>query len=74
MVLNRAGPKLRAGFTETPVICIPIICIMTRVRPITSPANYVFEFLCVAPRITKTKINVAMNSKTAAEYTLYSPP
>ena len=47
-----AGPRLRAGFTEVPVIGIPTIWIMARENPIAIPAKPAGAFLLVAPKIT----------------------
>ena len=70
---SRAGPRLRAGFTLTPVMWMPKIWIATSVMPMASPANPAGAAFCVDPRITMTKISVATNSKTIAEVRLYPP-
>ena len=55
---TKAGPILRAGFTEVPVIGIHTMWIKTKVSPIASPPNPSGDFLLVAPRTTKTNIKV----------------
>ena len=54
-----AGPMLRAGFTDVPVMGIHMICTRTSVNPMTRPASLPAPFfLSVAPSATRTKINV----------------
>lgn len=54
-----AGPMLRAGFTDVPVIGIHTICTRISVNPMANPANLPAPFLLsVAPSATRTKINV----------------
>ena len=45
-----AGPRLRAGLTETPVMLIPKMWIATRVIPIAKPAICVGAPPCVEPK------------------------
>ena len=52
----RAGPKLRAGFTEVPVSGMPIRCTTTRAMPMARPAAPWMAALWVAKRTTVTKI------------------
>ena len=59
---NKAGAKLRAGFTEVPVIPIPNKCTRVSVKPITIPATALFSFLAVVNSTTDTKINVRIIS------------
>src|SRR5690606_40256992 len=69
-----AGPKLRAGFTEVPVIGITTICIKANEIPMASPA--IIGEVCldaVAPKITIKKRKVKTNSAISAEVILYSP-
>jgi len=63
---NKAGPILRAGFTDVPVIGIQTIWINTRARPIAIPANLVLAPLDVEPKTTSRKINVNTVSATKA--------
>ena len=76
---NRAGPILRAGLTEVPVIGIQTMWTKTNVRPMASPANLGAEFsLAVVPSTTNTKIKVntasAINAGTsAASPKLFAP-
>ena len=62
-----AGPKLRAGFTEVPVMGMQTICTNTSVRPMASPARFPAPFsLSVEPSTTNTKMNVKTTSATRA--------
>src|SRR5262249_23767452 len=63
---NTAGPRLRAGFTDSPVTLMKGKCRATRVRPMTSPATGVAPFSLVTPRMTVTNRKVATNSVTIA--------
>ena len=70
---NIAGPILLAGFTETPVILIPTICINVKDKPIANPAKPPLIFLVeVEPKITNKKIKVKINSATKAAVVLNS--
>ena len=40
-----AGPRLRAGFTDVPVMGMPMRCTTVRVSPITMPAVAAFPIL-----------------------------
>jgi hypothetical protein len=55
----RAGPRLRAGFTDVPVIGIPMRWTTVRVSPITMAAVAAFPSLLVTPRMTKTNSAVS---------------
>ena len=57
-----AGPRLRAGFTDVPVIGMPTIWIMASANPIGMPANPAGAVLLVAPKMTIRKINVRTTS------------
>ncbi len=70
---NSAGPRLRAGLTETPVTLMPTMWIMTSVRPMARPAKWLSAILCVTPRMTTRKMKVATISNRSAETRLYSP-
>lgn len=62
-----AGPMLRAGFTDVPVMGIHTICTRTSVSPMTRPASLPAPFfLSVAPSATRTKINVKTASAIKA--------
>lgn len=55
----KAGPMLRAGFTEVPVIGIHTMWINISVSPMASPARLPAPFFSsVAPKATSTKIKV----------------
>ena len=62
----RAGPRLRAGLTEVPVMAMPIRWTITRVKPMTSPAVVALAVLAVTPRITNTNKAVKMTSHRKA--------
>ena len=66
----RAGPRLRAGFTDVPVIGIPMRWTTVRERPMTMPAVAAFAVLLVAPRTAKTKKAVRTTSVRKAPPTL----
>lgn len=56
---NSAGPMLRAGLTDVPVIGIHTMCMSTSVNPMASPPRLPAPFsLSVAPSTTKTKMKV----------------
>ncbi len=63
---TRAGPKLRAGFTDVPVMGIPMRWTTVSVSPITMPAVAVFPILLVTPRTTNTKKAVSTTSARKA--------
>ena len=73
-----AGPSARAGFTEVPVIGMPIRCTTVSVRPITRPAVEGFAVDVVTPRITKTNSAVrttsAMNAPPAPMWMWLAAP
>ena len=61
---KRAGPMLRAGFTEVPVIGIQTICTNTNVSPIAKPHITGVPFLSsVTPKTTSTKMKVKIISE-----------
>ncbi len=58
----RAGPRLRAGLTDVPVIGIPMRWTTVRLKPMTMPAVAAFAVLLVAPSTAKTNRAVRMTS------------
>ena len=60
-----AGPRLRAGFTDVPVIGIATIWAMERAIPMASPANPFGASFERDPKITKTNIAVRRTSARA---------
>ena len=55
---KRAGPMLRAGLTEVPVMGMQTIWTSTSVKPMASPARLPAPFLpSVVPNTTKKKLN-----------------
>ena len=70
-----AGPRLRAGFTETPVTWMKTIWTITSVRPMIRPDGCRAADCdsCVTPRIVAVKMNVPMISARIAETIPYSP-
>ena len=57
-----AGPRLRAGFTEVPVIGMPMRCTTVSDSPMTIPAVAVLPSLPVTPRTTNTNSAVSTTS------------
>lgn len=54
-----AGPILRAGLTEVPVIGIQTMCTRIKVNPMARPANWPAPcFSSVEPKTTRTNTNV----------------
>ena len=70
---RRAGPKLRAGLTETPVTWMPTMWMTARVMPMATPANGPWAFSPVTPRMATTKMAVMTNSKIRAAVMPYPP-
>ena len=69
-----AGPRLRAGLTDTPVTGMKTTWMTASVRPMTSPpAGTAAPVNCVMPRITAVKMNVPMISARMAEPMPNSP-
>jgi hypothetical protein len=52
---NTAGPRLRAGLTDSPVTLMNAKCSANRVSPMISPATSSVAVGLVAPRITMMK-------------------
>jgi len=52
---SKAGPKLRAGLTDVPVIGMPTIWITVSAQPIAIPAKPALAVDEVAPSITTKK-------------------
>jgi hypothetical protein len=52
---TRAGPRLRAGFTDVPVIGMPTIWMPASANPIGIPADPAGAFLLVTPKMTTRK-------------------
>ena len=69
---NIAGPKLRVGFTDVPVIGMATKWINAKVRPIANPAIVEFPTLEVVAKITNKKINVKTASVKNAAVIPYS--
>src|SRR5262245_5031028 len=63
----RAGPVLRAGLTDVPVIGIPIRRISVRPKPLAMGANPAGARLSVAPSIMSRKKNVRTVSAANAD-------
>jgi hypothetical protein len=68
-----AGPRLRAGFTEVPVMGIVTIWIMASESPIAIPAKPAGALLLVAPKMTIRKIKVITTSAINADAREYPP-
>ncbi len=69
-----AGPMLRAGFTDVPVIGMHTMCTSTSVRPIASPARLPHPFLAsVDPSTTSTNMHVNTASAMKACAIMPSP-
>jgi hypothetical protein len=68
-----AGPRLRAGFTEVPVMGIVTIWIMASASPIAIPAKPADASLLVAPKMTIRKIKVITTSAINADAREYPP-
>ena len=63
---TRAGPRLRAGLTEVPVIAMPMRWTTVRLKPMTMPAVAALAILLVAPSTAKTNRAVSMTSARKA--------
>jgi hypothetical protein len=63
-----AGPRLRAGFTDVPVIGVPSHMDHSKRKTVRdSPAKPAGAFLLVAPKITIREINVRTTSAMKPE-------
>lgn len=58
----RAGPRLRAGLTDVPVIGMPMRWATVSARPITVPAVAALPILLVTARMTNTNMAVSTTS------------
>ena len=68
-----AGPRLRAGLTDVPVIGIPTRWTVVRDSPIAIPANPAGATLLVAPKMTIRKMKVSITSAINPETMENSP-
>ncbi len=70
---SRAGPVLRAGFTDVLVTGMLIRWMSVRQRPMATGASMAGARLSVAPRITKTNISVMTISVSSPEARVWPP-
>jgi len=63
----RAGPRLRAGFTDVPVMGMPTMWIRTRLKPMDRPAKPFGTLSLVEPWMTRQRRNVRMTSAMRAD-------